>query len=494
MVAAKYQTLTKGFTTEGDTVYALKNMPEIVKAAVFARYSRTAKTARELLVDEFLERLPSTPPDAEAHIYTERANNFFKRVLVEYGDDSVAELANAHVAVEGVSCLAADMITDSRAGLSPLEQSTRYVKWPGKIVVPQELPHGPIRTDYLTLAAKLYTVYNVIYAHSRHKLLEEAGVTEAGVTPTLNRAVRAAQCDVVRGLIPAGAQTNIGINANGRAYEHLISKLLSGRTTEMWGLGTRIQSAVSAVLPIMTRRAAESNWLQETIPWHRPSTTAPYYDNTRLAGVPDISRAIQAMYEAQFGVKAWTQDMARDRLHEMLAHRQSRRERPPRSFERMVLSFDIACTYGTYRDLKRHRYVNIERSKLGDMWQWAPLDPIVESPQLRNDHTDIMWDCFEMAQKLPYDVSEYIMPRAGLVSCRMTANLREWFHFCELRSQPAGHPEYRAIAQAVARQIKQATGFDMTFVNYDPDESLSRLAAEQRAQAKLDSLEADLPT
>src|SRR5437868_10894838 len=116
-------------------VFALKNLPEVVKGALFSRYSRTEKSLRRVLLDEFLREpelglaeLPAEP-DPDALVATRRAEEFYERVLVGYGDDSVAELAGAHLAVERASTLAAKALEDSRIGISPLEKSTRYVRF-----------------------------------------------------------------------------------------------------------------------------------------------------------------------------------------------------------------------------------------------------------------------------------------------------------------------------------------------------------------------------
>src|SRR5687767_7311094 len=90
------------FTDLDGNVFALKNLPETTKGALFARYSRSGKSLRRLFLDEFLDGLPATPPDADA-VGLERANRLYANVLSEYGDDSVAQLASAHVACEGVS-------------------------------------------------------------------------------------------------------------------------------------------------------------------------------------------------------------------------------------------------------------------------------------------------------------------------------------------------------------------------------------------------------
>src|ERR1700747_246741 len=138
---AEAQLLGRYFTNLDRPVFALRNLPEVVKGALFSRYSRTEKSLRRVLLDEFInepesgfDRLAGAPADHEDMVAVRRAEEFYERVLVGYGDDSVAELAGAHVAVEQVSTLAAKALEDSRIGISPLEKSTRYVRFdrPGR--------------------------------------------------------------------------------------------------------------------------------------------------------------------------------------------------------------------------------------------------------------------------------------------------------------------------------------------------------------------------
>ncbi len=46
--------LRRYVTTLDGPVFALVNLPEVVKGALFARYSRSAKTLRRLFLDEFV--------------------------------------------------------------------------------------------------------------------------------------------------------------------------------------------------------------------------------------------------------------------------------------------------------------------------------------------------------------------------------------------------------------------------------------------------------
>jgi thymidylate synthase ThyX len=134
--AAESALLARYFTNLDRPVFALRNLPEVVKGALFSRYSRTEKSLRRVLLDEFInepesgfDQLSESSAEGDDMVAVRLAEEFYERVLVGYGDDSVAELAGAHVAVERVSTLAAKALEDSRIGISPLEKSTRYVRF-----------------------------------------------------------------------------------------------------------------------------------------------------------------------------------------------------------------------------------------------------------------------------------------------------------------------------------------------------------------------------
>jgi len=94
------------FSNTERPVFALLNLPETVKGALFARYSRSAKSLRRLFLDEFLGDVrDSNPPKGASHENegTRRADKLYAKVLNEYGDDSVAQLGGAHLACEGVA-------------------------------------------------------------------------------------------------------------------------------------------------------------------------------------------------------------------------------------------------------------------------------------------------------------------------------------------------------------------------------------------------------
>ena len=144
--AEETRALAPYFTNVDRPVFALTNLPETVKGALFARYSRSAKSLRRLFLDEFLgqvtrRRARSREASASA---SSAPTSCYARVFGEYGDDSVAQLGGAHLACEGVSNVLTKVLEWGRL-MAYLEQSTRYVpvhRRPGgrwKYHVPAEL-------------------------------------------------------------------------------------------------------------------------------------------------------------------------------------------------------------------------------------------------------------------------------------------------------------------------------------------------------------------
>src|SRR5688572_14494132 len=145
------------FTDLDGNVFALINLPETVKGALFARYSRSAKSLRRLFLDEFADKVAdggeaSGRPMGGATAVA-RAEKLYARVFSEYGDDSVAQLGGAHIACEYVSNLLTKVLEWGRL-MAYLEQSTRYVPYTDRLQgrwryhVPEELGAGSLRERY----------------------------------------------------------------------------------------------------------------------------------------------------------------------------------------------------------------------------------------------------------------------------------------------------------------------------------------------------------
>src|SRR6201988_3310892 len=127
------------FTNLDRDTFGLK-LPQEVAGALFSRYSRSVKSLRRTFLDEFLgaseleltDLLGGQLAGDNDSAALKKARAFYERVLVGYGDDSVAQLGGAHIACENISNVAAKLLEDARIGIAPLEKSTRYVRFDQK--------------------------------------------------------------------------------------------------------------------------------------------------------------------------------------------------------------------------------------------------------------------------------------------------------------------------------------------------------------------------
>src|SRR3954447_12375174 len=76
--------LRRYFTNLDQPVFALVNLPEVVKGALFARYSRSSKSLRRLFLDEFVGELDvSGDATIDATVGLQRAEQLYERVFLE---------------------------------------------------------------------------------------------------------------------------------------------------------------------------------------------------------------------------------------------------------------------------------------------------------------------------------------------------------------------------------------------------------------------------
>src|SRR5207248_2280028 len=158
---------TPYFTNTDRPVFALVNLPETVKGALFARYSRSAKSLRRLFLDEFLgqfDQADAAAAGSSRGVGADRADKLYARVLNEYGDDSVAQLGGAHIACEGVSNVLTKVLEWGRL-MAYLEQSTRYVpytdrpdgRW--KYHIPEEVKRSGMDGEFTRIMDLCFETY-----------------------------------------------------------------------------------------------------------------------------------------------------------------------------------------------------------------------------------------------------------------------------------------------------------------------------------------------
>ncbi|HEY1419077.1 MAG TPA: FAD-dependent thymidylate synthase [Candidatus Dormibacteraeota bacterium] len=511
--------LDRYFTNLDRPVFALRNLPEVVKGALFSRYSRTEKSLRRVLLDEFInapdsgfQLLAGAGSGDDDMVAVRRAEEFYERVLVGYGDDSVAELAGAHIAVERTSTLAAKALEDSRIGISPLEKSTRYVRFdrPGPdgrhlYYRGAELSHPA----YEVAADALFKAYGGLIDPATLAIRQRFPIEPGETDRAWKSATRAKALDLLRGLLPAGTLTNLGLFGNGRAFEYLITKMAAHELPECNNLATDLHRELALVIPAFVKRALDDRYGRPSAErlrriWQRLQGMAPSArpgaeeSSVRLVEHdPDAERKVVAAALFQHSGGAML-DQAGDPgpvLEALLADRANRRQRAPRAFEHATYTFEIVANFAAYRDLHRHRMLTQDRQVLGTSLGYDTPPTLVElgMDSEFNAAAEAAASAHGTLQReLGPALAQYIVPLAYRVRWYFRANLREIYHLCELRTTPQGHPDYRWVAQEIFQRVSEVhprLASYARFVDMGPGDELERRQAERRLDEKLEALE-----
>jgi len=530
------------FVTDLDApIFGLRNLPEVVKGALFSRYSRSDKSLRRILLDEFIQA-PESGFDAIVGgaatngvaqiVATQQAEAFYERVLIGYGDDSVAELGGAHLACEGISNVAAKALEDSRIGISPLEKSTRYVvfnrKVDGRYRYLRETAIMASRhaAAYEVAMDQLFEAYSTLLEPTIAFLREQTPRDVATSERAYNSATRAKACDLLRGLLPMATLTNVGLFGNGRAFEYLLTRLYAAPQTELHELADAMQTALDTLIPSFVKRAksergrAHQEYLRgmrERIAalgdggWRlgagygqpNPQPPSPIPQEVTLVDYePDAeARTVAAILyphtdlplaEVRALAARLTDAEQLTIIRAYVGERASRFHRPGRAFEEPFYTFDLLADLGAYRDLQRHRMLTQDRQRYGVRHGYV-TPPELDAAGLSAPYAAALERAAAAFETIAADLpaqAQYAVPLAFRVRWRIKLNLREVYHLAELRSAPQGHPAYRRIAHAIAAAVSAVhptLAEGMRFVDMS-DYALDRLDAERRLDAKLGRL------
>jgi thymidylate synthase ThyX len=528
--------LSSYVTNTDRSIFTLTNLPEVIKGALFSRYSRSTLGLRTLLLRDFIQKKESkfaeiqagakNPDTAQnAKLAIESAQNFYDRILDGYGDDSIGELGGAHLALENISILATKTVQDARIGGSPLEKSTRYVSFADKIKLTsgkeefrfyQEptLLNSVHRDLYLKTCRNLFETYirftEPMRKHVRKQLPRDPEISKAAY----ERSVVARAYDIIRGLLPSATLTNMGVFGNGRFFETLITKLRAEPIKELNEIGQFSYEELTKVIPSFVRRAdAEHRYFQDFRNFgqaqqelvrnfaetHLGQLKANTTESVRLIDFdPEAETKLLAallyshsglpLQQIRESVSAMPDTEKIKLIEQNIDLRDHRRHKPERGLEMVFYTFDILGDYGMYRDLQRHRMLTQERQPLTTRYGYDTPDEI-EDAGLGVEYHETMSrsaDAFEtIAKDFPHE-AQYVVPMSYNIRWYVNINLRALIWLTEIRSTPQGHTGYRRIAQEMFRKVEAAQPLLAKYMKFvDLNEySLGRLGAEQRQEDK----------
>ncbi len=512
--------LRRYFTNLDQPVFALVNLPEVVKGALFARYSRTHMSLRRLFLEEFVGELDISGDETiDATVGLRRAEELYDRVFFEYGDDSVAQLGGVHLACEQASNILTKILEWGRIA-SYLEQSTRYIAYDKRLggryryYRDPEILASVLGTRYIGDMDRLFDSYSALVPKMRDFFKAQMPKPPGDPDTVYHQALRARAFDSVRGILPAASLSNVGIYGSGQSYEALLLRMRSHPLPEARAYADLMLTELRKVIPsflkrvdledrgVITSAYLESNReamelvAEELFPSSLEPAEAPVVELVDFDPDAEVKLVASMLYsevdlpESQIEqrVRAMSVD---DRLAVMKAYvgtRRNRRHRPGRALERPNYRFDVLADYGAFRDLQRHRMCTIEWQRLSPQHGYT-RPPEVDAAGLTSEFDESMErsaSLFGMLDEHFPDQAPYAVSLAYKVRFMMQMNAREAMHVLELRTTPQGHPAYREVGHEMHRLIAEHAGHRaiaemMEFVDHSPDPLLGRLDAERRS-------------
>ncbi|HJT49735.1 MAG TPA: FAD-dependent thymidylate synthase [Nitrososphaeraceae archaeon] len=524
--------LRSHFSNTDRAVFAIITPRQVDRGALMSRYSRSDKTMRRIFLDEFMKD-------------PKRGEEFYKRILLEYGDDSVAELGEAQIAIEWISNIAAKKIEDRRIGLSYLEKSSRYVAFDQKVDgkykyhIEERIMASPYADEYLQACDHAFDVYSnniqlmqkfisekepidqFLFFDSNIKRETTYGNLKSdkdieSAKRIYKSVIKAKSLDILRGLLPASTLTNLGITGNGRAFEYLLSTLYASSLRETKKLADQMYHELNLIIPAFVGRANDKHG--KTLQSYFENTRTAiyniaqnhiknikqqenlqyvkllYFENNFEAEVKVVSAILYEHAQGQSleAITQYTRSMTPQERHKIIQEytkfRTNRRHRPGRAFEMIEYTFELFTNFGMFRDMHRHRILTLERQLLSTRHGYDIPSEVIELG-IDKDYRDCMYksnEAYKNISKNMPDEAQYVVNFAYRYPYFIRLNLREACHLIELRTVPQGHSDYRNICQKMFEQIKHihpvfADG--MKFVDLKTY-NLERLNAEKNSEKK----------
>ena len=422
--------------------------PEVI-AVTFAKTSRSPLSFSEIA----------------AELSDESSAEFHEKWVVGYGHASVAEHAVLHIAIENISRMAIECIESNRLA-SYTEKSTRYQKWDNDaFVTPPELLGDPRQEIYEKTVKMLFQSYADALVPTRAIIQKKYPRKENESDSAWDRRIRSKYVDACRFLLPAASLANVGMTANARVLESAIRKMLSHPLQEVRQIGEEIKKAAQAEVPTLVKYADASPYLRE------PKITQSAIRNTQSVSScqlidfdPAAENKILAAAFYRFGESSFTDSLAyiqnlsegeRADLAENLLGKMSRFDIPLRELEYSHYTFDLVMDQGAYFEFKRHRMMTQTPQNLTVNLGYA-IPSLLTEAGFESRYIAAMDAAAEAYHQIgdPH-LAAYLVPNGFNRRVLASFNLREAYHFCQLRAAKNAHFSIRKIARQIYAEISK---------------------------------------
>lgn len=482
-------------------VYAIHGADPEVLAYAMAKYSRSALSMRESLVE----------------ISAQRAEQFLNTFYFQYGHRSIADLAHIPFAVERLSLLAAIELVDEQRW-DGQERSTRYQDFRRSGWYTPSL--GEKTAEFTAAIEAMFKAYQGIAAGMVDALKSAIARPETMKAEAYERTLKARAFDVARYLLPLATNTSLGQIVNARTLETQVSRLLTSPFAEVRQIAEKLrraaiepawnvyhadaqvlcgeigsvdgicgQRATEMLLrpvkaaPTLVKYAVENAYLQESRRELAVAATelmagqaiepAPVVDLLDDSEPLEVELATSLLYpnthysyrQLRSNVAALT-ETRRDELIALGTKHRGRHDELLRAFSvGQGFRFDILMDIGGFRDMHRHRRCVQLQQGYTDLHGYdepvCPGQPTLEEAGLAADYAGAMDAVFAAYRSLrdsglpeAAESAQYCLPLGTRCRSMFKMDFAEALYIAELRSGVAGHFSYRRVAWEMYKAVE----------------------------------------
>jgi len=384
-------------------IYNISGLPPEVIAVTFAKTSRSPESFR----------------DIANGLTAEGASKFHERWVVGYGHSSVAEAAVLHIAIENVSMAAAKALEDNRLA-SYTEKSTRYQVYDtDAYLVPDEILGTKDEKVFRIFVELLFKSYNEWHSRLKELFLSQ-GETDRSATSKA--------CDAIRGILPIGTLTNLGMTINARSLCHTIKKLKGSTLSELRNIAEDLEAVGKEQVPTLMRHMEPYSYGWELDALLGETTNV--LENTFSMELASLGHAFTTTFPEW---KAW------DPIPDFL--------------EKSHADVRISYPFTTYRDLQRHRMCH--HSVMIPSTSSFCIPRGIKLLGIEEEYYRLLCKCSILTRRLNSNGRPvvYHLPMHIRVFHNIHCNLRELLHIFILRTRPNGDPEYVDLVKGIEKEF-----------------------------------------
>ncbi|MDA1335018.1 MAG: FAD-dependent thymidylate synthase [bacterium] len=514
------------FTTNVGNVAALRNLPPELAGALCSRASRAKGSLLRVFLDEYVYPVVNGGDDVmreqfedlicffetsghETALDNNRARSFFAKWLAQYGDESIMQMMGTYLVFRGVSQVAMKHLEDSRIGVAPIEQSTRYVDFgerkDGRYLyyTDPDIVAAGLGKKYERVMDELFEAYRDMVSRMQSWLHEHFPDEKPGV-------VQKKAFDLARGFLPMSTLGQVAFYGNGQAFEYIISKATEHSLGELRWVAEASHEELKKIMPSLLTRLGTPKMIHYQhelgLRPFKMRTLASEFDfpidaetnsGVRLVDADSEDDIIAAML---FSYSNSSLETLRTRVSTIsledkkviietyIGDRQERWQKVGRALENSFVRFEITMNAGAYRDLQRQRMHTQER-QLFTVEHGYDVPPEIEEAGFADYVHEAMSKVKELynvvRDTMDLEHAQYASTLYHRTRFYQFQNIRQAFWEIELRTGSQGHPDYRVIEQEKYRLLEERFPLLCRHMKVDMgDYDFARRGQEERIKEK----------